>query len=172
MEATKNICWVKGEEAVHDSTVTRWFKKFCSHCKNLDNQVRWGRLNIGFQSSVPSHRDKFREYQVILASHSSVVSHHHNLRFAKLSQNHYQNITKLLSHPRNIERFNIANICSSFNGMIGRPLNKDVCFLEPNLNEFCAIWKRFYELKLQDTWGPRILRINFDFVVSSLILSY
>ena len=26
-EATKNICWVKGEGAVDDSAVTRWLKK-------------------------------------------------------------------------------------------------------------------------------------------------
>ena len=41
MEATKNIC-VKGEDAV-DHTVTKWFKKFCSGCKNLNDLSRPGR---------------------------------------------------------------------------------------------------------------------------------
>ena len=42
-EATKTICCAKGEGAVDDSTVTRWLKKFCSGCKNLDDQTRSGR---------------------------------------------------------------------------------------------------------------------------------
>ena len=38
-EATKNIYCVKGESAVDHNTVNRWFKKFCSGCKNLDDQA-------------------------------------------------------------------------------------------------------------------------------------
>ena len=38
MEATKNICGVMGESTVNHGTVTRWFKKFCSGCKNLTNK--------------------------------------------------------------------------------------------------------------------------------------
>ena len=41
-EATKNICFAKGEGAVDHNTVTRWFKKFRSGCKNLDDQARSG----------------------------------------------------------------------------------------------------------------------------------
>ena len=41
-EATKNICRTKGEGAVGNSTVNRWFKKFCSGCKNLDDRERSG----------------------------------------------------------------------------------------------------------------------------------
>ena len=37
-EAAKNICWVKGHVAVDHSTVTEWFKKFCSSCEKLNNQ--------------------------------------------------------------------------------------------------------------------------------------
>ena len=41
--ATKKICCVKGEGLVDYSTVTRWFKKFNSGCKNLNNQAKQGR---------------------------------------------------------------------------------------------------------------------------------
>ena len=33
IEATKNICWAKGEGAVDHSAVIKWFKKFRSCCK-------------------------------------------------------------------------------------------------------------------------------------------
>ena len=36
-KGTKNICCVKGEGAFDHCTVTRWFKKFLSSCKNLDD---------------------------------------------------------------------------------------------------------------------------------------
>ena len=36
-KTSKNICCAKGEDAVDHSTVTRWVKKFCSDCKNIDN---------------------------------------------------------------------------------------------------------------------------------------
>ena len=36
----KNICRAKTEGKVDYSSVTRWFKKFCSACKNLDDQAR------------------------------------------------------------------------------------------------------------------------------------
>ena len=39
IEATKSNCYVKSEDAVDHSTVTRWFEKFCSDCMNLDDQV-------------------------------------------------------------------------------------------------------------------------------------
>ena len=39
-EAIKNIFCAKGGGAVVYSTVTRRFKKFCSGCKNLEDQVR------------------------------------------------------------------------------------------------------------------------------------
>ena len=42
MEATKNICWAKGEKLVDPSTVTRWFKKFCLAYKNIFNHTRSG----------------------------------------------------------------------------------------------------------------------------------
>ena len=38
-EATKNICHAKGEGKVDHNTLMRWFKKFRSGCKNLNNQV-------------------------------------------------------------------------------------------------------------------------------------
>ena len=42
-EATKNISGTKGEGMVDHYSVTRWFKKFRSVCKNLDDQTRLGR---------------------------------------------------------------------------------------------------------------------------------
>ena len=38
-----NICCAKYKGTVDHSTVTRWSKKLCSGCKNLDNQARSGR---------------------------------------------------------------------------------------------------------------------------------
>ena len=43
VEATKNICYTKGEGTVDFDTVYRWFKKFCLGCKNFNDQVRSGR---------------------------------------------------------------------------------------------------------------------------------
>ena len=42
-EATKNICCAKDEGTVGHSMVTRWFKKFCFRCQNLDDQARSSR---------------------------------------------------------------------------------------------------------------------------------
>ena len=42
MEATKNICCVKGEGTV-DYNTTKWFKKFCLGWKNLNDQSEPGR---------------------------------------------------------------------------------------------------------------------------------
>ena len=42
VEATKNICFAKGEDTVNHSTITRLFKTFHLGCKNLDNQARSG----------------------------------------------------------------------------------------------------------------------------------
>ena len=43
IETTKHFCCAKGESAVDHSTLTRWFKKFCFGCKNLDDQARFGK---------------------------------------------------------------------------------------------------------------------------------
>ena len=49
-EATKNICYMKGKDAVDHNTIDRWWKKFCLGCKNLDDQARSdGSKNHGFQ---------------------------------------------------------------------------------------------------------------------------
>ena len=41
---TKNISCMKGEDTADHSTVTKWFKKFCSGCKNLDDQSMSAKL--------------------------------------------------------------------------------------------------------------------------------
>ena len=38
-EATKNVCWAKGESEVNHSILIKSFKKFCLGSKNLDDQV-------------------------------------------------------------------------------------------------------------------------------------
>ena len=46
VEATKNVCCAKSESTVDHSKVIRWFKKFCSGCKNVDAQLKSGRSKI------------------------------------------------------------------------------------------------------------------------------
>ena len=53
-EATENIYYPKVKNVVDNSTVNRWFNKFCSSCKNLDDQARSGKPKTGFQDHVPS----------------------------------------------------------------------------------------------------------------------
>ena len=36
-ETTKSICCMKGKGVIDHGIVTRWFKKFRSGCKNLEN---------------------------------------------------------------------------------------------------------------------------------------
>ena len=43
VDATKNICGTKYGGTIDHNTVTRWFKKFCLGCKNLDDQTRSSR---------------------------------------------------------------------------------------------------------------------------------
>ena len=50
VEATKNICCAKGEN--NHNTLTRWFKKFCSGCNNLDKQAKTGRPKIKESKTV------------------------------------------------------------------------------------------------------------------------
>ena len=60
VEATRNICCVKGEDTVDQSTVTKWLKKFCSGCKNLNNQERLSRsktINIEYLSLFTTRQD-------------------------------------------------------------------------------------------------------------------
>ena len=44
-EATKNSPCVKGEDAVDHNTISRWFKKFCSVCKDPQQSERTSRPN-------------------------------------------------------------------------------------------------------------------------------
>ena len=45
-ETTKNICCVKGKSTIDHSTVTRWFKRFCSESKSLNNLAKTGKPKI------------------------------------------------------------------------------------------------------------------------------
>ena len=53
MAANKNIGCMKGEGTIDYSTITRWFKKFCLGCKNLNNQPRSGRPKTVDAEAVP-----------------------------------------------------------------------------------------------------------------------
>ena len=80
MVAIKNICCVKGEVAVDHSTVTRWFKRFFSGCKNLDNQAKSGRPRTilqGIETNSVSHTQRVSSKLGI--SQSSVVHLLHDL---------------------------------------------------------------------------------------------
>ena len=39
-EATKNICYAKGEGKIPHYAVTKWFKKSCLSCKNFNDQAK------------------------------------------------------------------------------------------------------------------------------------
>ena len=54
METTKIIYSVKDESAVDSSTVTRWFKKFCTVGKSLDDQTRSGRPKTATEANLAS----------------------------------------------------------------------------------------------------------------------
>ena len=65
MEATKNICGVKGENAIDYSTVTRWYKKFCLCCKNFVYQTKSGRpKHSGIWGCASNHRGKSGNYHL------------------------------------------------------------------------------------------------------------
>ena len=61
-EATKNTSCVKDEGAVDHSTVIRWFNKFCSGYKKLNDQVR---------SSRPKDEDSKAMLQAIMTNLAS-----------------------------------------------------------------------------------------------------
>ena len=83
-QPTKNIYCMKGEGAVDHSTVTRWFKKFCSSCKN-DDQEKAGRpKTIDSKAMLQAIEANLlsstgRVSGKLSISQSSVVYHFHNL---------------------------------------------------------------------------------------------
>ena len=101
-ESTKNICCAaKGEGAVDHVTVTRWFKKFCSVCKNLNDQARVDK---------PKSMDSEAMFQTIETnlvsntwrvsgeldiSHSSMICHRHNFGKSILNLQTVPHITKI-----------------------------------------------------------------------------
>ena len=78
MAVTKNICHVKGEDAVDHSKVTRSFEKFCLGCENLVDQVRLGEPKT-MDSKVVLQAIVLNEYQgKLIIAWSSVVCHLHS----------------------------------------------------------------------------------------------
>ena len=71
VKATKDICYTKDEDRVDQSTVSRWFKKFCTDCMKLNDQARSGRpKTLDFKAievNLASHTQRLRS-----ASHSPV----------------------------------------------------------------------------------------------------
>ena len=51
-ESTKTFCRAKEKDTVDHNTVNRWFKKFHSGCKSLDDQVRSGNLKAEDSEAV------------------------------------------------------------------------------------------------------------------------
>ena len=96
VDATKNICFEKGEGALDQSTATRWFKIFHSACKNFDDRARSGRLKTV---------DYEAELKVIGANQMNCIgiryARYHTVQVRELSNyaSCYQNIAKLLTHP-------------------------------------------------------------------------
>ena len=82
-EATKNICCAKCDGTVDHNTVTKWFKKFCSDFKNLDDQTRSGRCqnknSKAVLQAIEENLTISTQYQVSSASqHPSMFCHLHN----------------------------------------------------------------------------------------------
>ena len=84
VEATKDICCAKVEDTVDHCIVTRWFKKFCLGCKNVD-QVRSGLTKtvdskavlLAIEASLVSSSWRVSgEFSILL---SSVVCYLHHL---------------------------------------------------------------------------------------------
>ena len=85
VEAIENICYVKSEGVVDHGTVTRWVKKFCLGCKNLDNQPRPGKpksvYSEGILQTIEANlvSNIQRPSGKLSMSQFSVVSHLHDL---------------------------------------------------------------------------------------------
>ena len=97
-EATKCICYSKGDGAVDHNALNKWFKKFCLGCKNLNDQARlcWPKI-LDYEPSRQIWWVALWEYQASSASQFSMAWHLHNLLPNWAS--YYQNIAKLETHP-------------------------------------------------------------------------
>ena len=60
-EATKNIYFEKGDSTVDHRTVSRWFKKFRTGCKNIDGQARPGKPKIMYSETVLQDKTVLQE---------------------------------------------------------------------------------------------------------------
>ena len=69
IDSTKNICCAKGEDESDQSTVTKWFWKFCFNCMNLDNQA------ISYRPKTMHPTAFFQDFKLSI-SQSSVIHHH------------------------------------------------------------------------------------------------
>ena len=103
MEPIKNICCVKDDGVVDYSSITRWFKKFHSGCKNLNDSARSVRLKTEFAIEVKLLSHMQRVSGELSISLSSVVCCLHNLsksiqgfwivpHIAKISENFWLNL--------------------------------------------------------------------------------
>ena len=60
LNLVKNICWMKTEDAVDHSRVTREFKKFCLDYKDLPNPATSAKPKTDDSKAVAwSHKSKF-----------------------------------------------------------------------------------------------------------------
>ena len=110
MEATKNICCVKGEGAVDPNIVTRWLKKFC---KNLDNQAKWGRpKTMTVLQAIETYSMSIWQFWHLTVQHylSPSWPWQKNPELPNCAS-HYQNISKLLTH------FTLPKYCKTFDSL-------------------------------------------------------
>ena len=102
IEATKNICCVKGEGVVDHGAVSKWFEKFCSGYKNFNDQARLARPKVvDFKDMLQAiEANLVRSTQGVSGelsiSQPSGVRHHHSI--GKIIQRFriLPHITKLL----------------------------------------------------------------------------
>ena len=104
MEVTKNICCMKSESPVVHRRVTRWFKKFCSGCNNLDSHAKSGRSKTmdseamisATEANPASH--SWRVASKLGITHSSVVYYVEDLGRSIHSWQIVPHITKILQN--------------------------------------------------------------------------
>ena len=127
-KVTKNICRVKSERVVEHRTVTSWFKKFCSSCKNLDNQAKPSRpKTVDFEAVLQAMESNMAsstwrvsgelsisQYSVFITFTTSAKA----FRAAELYLTYYQNIVELLIHPCICKH--MMHNKNSYNGNKGR----------------------------------------------------
>ena len=132
MEATKNICCVKGEGTVDYNKVTRWFKKFCFGGKNLEDQARSDRIkSVDSDAMLPAIevnlvRSTQRVWDKLSISEPSMVCHLHD--FSKNIWN-----SRIGPHTKILQNFWLTQV---FYGRLTSTLNLSVSMHTDMCNQY------------------------------------